>query len=116
YPAREAADVAIVDARTAGIGGVPERRRDGIVETVDDRFVDPQIPERPVEPHLVPNDGTADPGVEVVVLRQLADVRQEVVRPVEGRVARQVGPRARLAEPRRPAVVGRPTGGGVVPT
>src|SRR5262249_6472668 len=60
--AREAADVAIVDTWAAGIGDVPEGRRVGIVEAVDDRLVDAQVPERPVEPHLVLNDGTAYSG------------------------------------------------------
>ena len=112
HASREAADVSVVDARTAGVGRIrrelARNLRIQVVEAVDDRLVDAEIPERAVEPRPVADDRPADADVRVVVLGELADVGEEVVGLVEGRVAGEVLAGARLTDTRRPAVVRRP--------
>jgi len=72
YASRDAADVSVVDARTAGVGRIgrelARNLRIQVVEAVDDRFVDAEVPERAIEPRPVADDRPADADARVVIL------------------------------------------------
>src|SRR5439155_13940693 len=71
-------------------------------------LVDAQIPESRIEPDAVLDDWPAHARTEIVVLRQHADVGEEIARLVEGRVAGQIRLGTGLPDARRAAIVRAP--------